>query len=158
MTLGLNNTKLLLALILVLVGTESNTFLSLSETNYLLIITTILVFILVFTVDYTVLLLSAIILVILFYFIATKVLIFYILFETTLIPILIVIVGYGYQPERLQASIFILFYTFIFSVWLLMLLIHVLTFYSFSSSGAVSRVVILLLPIFVKIPVYLVHA
>jgi len=158
MTLGLNNTKLLLALILVLVGTESNTFLSLSETNYLLIITTILVFILVFTVDYTVLLLSAIILVILFYFIATKVLIFYMLFETTLIPILIVIVGYGYQPERLQASIFILFYTFIFSVWLLMLLIHVLTFYSFSSSGAVSRVVILLLPIFVKIPVYLVHA
>nr|YP_008965289.1 NADH dehydrogenase subunit 4 [Marphysa sanguinea]AHC01840.1 NADH dehydrogenase subunit 4 [Marphysa sanguinea] len=38
-------------------------------------------------------------------------LMFYILFESTLIPILIMILGWGYQPERLQASFYLFLYT-----------------------------------------------
>ncbi len=38
-------------------------------------------------------------------------LIFYIRLEASLIPTLILILGWGYQPERVQAGIYILFYT-----------------------------------------------
>nr|YP_010710309.1 NADH dehydrogenase subunit 4 [Dyscolus pollens]WCS91891.1 NADH dehydrogenase subunit 4 [Dyscolus pollens] len=36
---------------------------------------------------------------------------FYFFFECSLIPTLILIMGWGYQPERLQAGIYLLFYT-----------------------------------------------
>lgn len=38
-------------------------------------------------------------------------LVFYIRFERSLIPTLILIMGWGYQPERMQAGIYMLFYT-----------------------------------------------
>nr|QNP10001.1 NADH dehydrogenase subunit 4 [Ochthebius lederi] len=37
--------------------------------------------------------------------------IFYLFFEMSLIPTLILIIGWGYQPERVQAGIYLLFYT-----------------------------------------------
>nr|YP_009434159.1 NADH dehydrogenase subunit 4 [Mylabris aulica]APB02825.1 NADH dehydrogenase subunit 4 [Mylabris aulica] len=37
--------------------------------------------------------------------------VFYVFFEVSLIPTLMLIVGWGYQPERLQAGIYMLFYT-----------------------------------------------
>lgn len=37
--------------------------------------------------------------------------IFYLFFEVRLIPTLILIIGWGYQPERLQAGVYLLFYT-----------------------------------------------
>lgn len=43
-------------------------------------------------------------------------LLFYLRFEASLIPILIIIMGWGYQPERSQAGIYILFYTFFASL------------------------------------------
>ena len=46
-------------------------------------------------------------------------LIFYIRFEICLIPTLILILGWGYQPERIQAGVYILFYTLVFSLPLL---------------------------------------
>nr|YP_010936709.1 NADH dehydrogenase subunit 4 [Tzotzilthelphusa villarosalensis]WKW91705.1 NADH dehydrogenase subunit 4 [Tzotzilthelphusa villarosalensis] len=46
-------------------------------------------------------------------------LMFYISFEMSLIPTLILILGWGYQPERIQAGIYMLFYTLIFSLPLL---------------------------------------
>nr|YP_010166616.1 NADH dehydrogenase subunit 4 [Hydroporus planus]QRV62707.1 NADH dehydrogenase subunit 4 [Hydroporus planus] len=36
---------------------------------------------------------------------------FYLFFESSLIPTLFLIMGWGYQPERLQAGIYLLFYT-----------------------------------------------
>nr|QUV75322.1 NADH dehydrogenase subunit 4 [Nebria ingens riversi] len=36
---------------------------------------------------------------------------FYFFFESSLIPTLVLIMGWGYQPERLQAGIYLLFYT-----------------------------------------------
>lgn len=46
-------------------------------------------------------------------------LIFYIRFERSLIPTLILILGWGYQPERIQAGVYILFYTLLASLPLL---------------------------------------
>lgn len=47
-------------------------------------------------------------------------LIFYIMFESSLIPTLILILGWGYQPERIQAGVYILFYTLFASLPLLL--------------------------------------
>ena len=44
---------------------------------------------------------------------------FYIRFEMCLVPTLILIIGWGYQPERIQAGVYILFYTLVFSLPLL---------------------------------------
>ncbi|KAJ9583466.1 hypothetical protein L9F63_022191, partial [Diploptera punctata] len=41
---------------------------------------------------------------------------FYLFFERSLIPTLFLILGWGYQPERLQAGIYLLFYTLLASV------------------------------------------
>lgn len=60
-------------------------------------------------------------------FSCTDYLIFYICFERSLIPTLILILGWGYQPERLQAGVYILFYTLFAS---LPLLVSLLSLYS----------------------------
>nr|YP_010946448.1 NADH dehydrogenase subunit 4 [Calolamprodes beybienkoi]WGO57166.1 NADH dehydrogenase subunit 4 [Calolamprodes beybienkoi] len=41
---------------------------------------------------------------------------FYLFFESSLIPTLFLILGWGYQPERLQAGIYLLFYTLLASL------------------------------------------
>ena len=56
-------------------------------------------------------------------------LVFYFCFERSLIPTLILILGWGYQPERLQAGVYMLFYTLFGS---LPLLISFLSLYKFS--------------------------
>nr|YP_009730014.1 NADH dehydrogenase subunit 4 [Tagasta indica]YP_010892335.1 NADH dehydrogenase subunit 4 [Tagasta tonkinensis]QHX99919.1 NADH dehydrogenase subunit 4 [Tagasta indica]WJO90068.1 NADH dehydrogenase subunit 4 [Tagasta tonkinensis] len=47
---------------------------------------------------------------------------FYIFFEGSLIPTLILILGWGYQPERLQAGVYLIFYTLVASLPLLVVL------------------------------------
>nr|QIV24817.1 NADH dehydrogenase subunit 4 [Teispes insularis] len=42
--------------------------------------------------------------------------IFYLFFEISLIPTLILIVGWGYQPERIEAGVYLLFYTLLLSL------------------------------------------
>nr|URH14932.1 NADH dehydrogenase subunit 4 [Saimiri ustus]URH15036.1 NADH dehydrogenase subunit 4 [Saimiri ustus] len=56
-------------------------------------------------------------------FTATELILFYILFETTLVPTLIIISRWGYQPERLHASSYFLFYTLMGSLPLLITLL-----------------------------------
>nr|YP_009525747.1 NADH dehydrogenase subunit 4 [Orithyia sinica]AXS67521.1 NADH dehydrogenase subunit 4 [Orithyia sinica] len=56
-------------------------------------------------------------------FSATDFLLFYISFEMSLIPTLILILGWGYQPERIQAGVYMLFYTLAFSLPLLISLL-----------------------------------
>nr|QIV24687.1 NADH dehydrogenase subunit 4 [Geoffmonteithia queenslanda] len=41
---------------------------------------------------------------------------FYLFFEISLIPTLILIIGWGYQPERIEAGVYLLFYTLILSL------------------------------------------
>lgn len=57
----------------------------------------------------------------------------YIFFEASLIPTLLVIIGWGYQIERLQAGIYFLFYTIFSSLPLLILIIL-----SYSDSGSIN--------------------
>nr|YP_010241748.1 NADH dehydrogenase subunit 4 [Strombus pugilis]QTI82436.1 NADH dehydrogenase subunit 4 [Strombus pugilis] len=64
-----------------------------------------------------VLLLNAI-LIIAFY--ANSVMIFYFFFEASLIPTLLLILGWGYQPERLQAGMYMMIYTVAASLPLLL--------------------------------------
>nr|QFX74486.1 NADH dehydrogenase subunit 4 [Cryptopygus antarcticus travei] len=56
-------------------------------------------------------------------------LLFYFFFEVSLIPTLLIIMGWGYQPERLQAGIYFIFYTLTAS---LPLLLGIIYFYSAS--------------------------
>nr|QTT61247.1 NADH dehydrogenase subunit 4 [Tritia unifasciata] len=44
-------------------------------------------------------------------FLSSSILIFYFLFEASLIPTLLLILGWGYQPERLQAGMYMMIYT-----------------------------------------------
>nr|YP_009538229.1 NADH dehydrogenase subunit 4 [Prodotiscus insignis]AYN73720.1 NADH dehydrogenase subunit 4 [Prodotiscus insignis] len=57
-------------------------------------------------------------------FSATELMLFYISFEATLIPTLILITRWGNQPERLSAGIYLLFYTLISSLPLLVTILH----------------------------------
>nr|YP_009185952.1 NADH dehydrogenase subunit 4 [Scaphidium quadrimaculatum]ALO70882.1 NADH deshydrogenase subunit 4 [Scaphidium quadrimaculatum] len=44
-------------------------------------------------------------------FLSLNLMLFYLFFEMSLIPTLILIMGWGYQPERIQAGMYLLFYT-----------------------------------------------
>nr|YP_009421677.1 NADH dehydrogenase subunit 4 [Halcyon smyrnensis]ANO44443.1 NADH dehydrogenase subunit 4 [Halcyon smyrnensis]ASS35114.1 NADH dehydrogenase subunit 4 [Halcyon smyrnensis] len=57
-------------------------------------------------------------------FSTTELMLFYIAFEATLIPTLILITRWGNQPERLSAGIYLLFYTLISSLPLLVAILH----------------------------------
>ena len=70
---------------------------------------------------YTVL--SVLLLSLLLRFSARNILIFYFYFEVSLIPTFILIIGWGYQPERLRARINLLFYTLFASLPLLIIII-----------------------------------
>ncbi|YP_009058730.1 NADH dehydrogenase subunit 4 (mitochondrion) [Malurus melanocephalus] len=57
-------------------------------------------------------------------FSASELMMFYIAFEATLIPTLILITRWGNQPERLNAGIYLLFYTLASSLPLLITILH----------------------------------
>nr|YP_008081339.1 NADH dehydrogenase subunit 4 [Sinochlora longifissa]AGI51559.1 NADH dehydrogenase subunit 4 [Sinochlora longifissa] len=89
---------------------------------------------------------------------------FYLFFEGSLIPTLLLILGWGYQPERLQAGIYLLFYTLLASLPLLVGLFNVykiegsLSILTFK--GDLSSVLLylsLILAFLVKMPMFLVH-
>ena len=48
---------------------------------------------------------------------------FYFFFEGSLIPTLLIITGWGYQPERLQAGVYFIFYTITASLPLLLVIL-----------------------------------
>ena len=61
--------------------------------------------------------------VIVIFFVREKRLTFYVFFELRLIPTLIMVFIFGYQPEKLQARIYLLLYTVFSSLPLLLLFI-----------------------------------
>nr|UPX88384.1 NADH dehydrogenase subunit 4 [Phytobia cambii] len=90
---------------------------------------------------------------------------FYLFFESSLIPILFLILGWGYQPERLQAGIYLLFYTLLVS---LPMLIGIMYFYNYL--GSMNFYLInnylfnyeflyfsMIMAFLVKLPMFLVH-
>nr|UQS75787.1 NADH dehydrogenase subunit 4 [Systropus sp. 2 YXA-2022a] len=97
-------------------------------------------------------------------FSATNLLMFYIFFESSLIPLLFLIIGWGYQPERLQAGIYLLFYTLMASLPLLVCIMYidslnfsVSMYFIFISEITYMMYLSLILAFLVKLPMYLVH-
>lgn len=95
-------------------------------------------------------------------------LLFYIRFERSLIPTLILILGWGYQPERIQAGVYILFYTLFASLPLLVSLIILYYRRGRLTLNLIGRVegkrcisqvwyLITVFAFIVKLPIFLVH-
>lgn len=88
----------------------------------------------------------------------------YISFEFVLVPLLILIFGWGYQPERLLAGIYLFFYTLLVSLPLLMLLLYLYIIYGsiffdiliFNSYFFLIHFIFFIVFI-VKIPIFIVH-
>ena len=101
-------------------------------------------------------------------FITSNLITFYFLFEARLLPTFLIILGWGYQPERLQAGIYIIIYTVSASLPLLLSLLYwisvskggvmynLITIEKFSSVHFFISVA-LSLAFLVKLPAYLVH-
>nr|AVN67281.1 NADH dehydrogenase subunit 4 [Archimandrita tessellata] len=89
---------------------------------------------------------------------------FYLFFESSLIPTLFLILGWGYQPERLQAGIYLLFYTLLASLPMLIgiLFLYNLSYLSFPlmeifCMGNMYLYMSLILAFLVKMPMFMVH-
>jgi NADH-ubiquinone oxidoreductase chain 4 len=90
---------------------------------------------------------------------------FYLFFERRLIPTLFLILGWGYQPERLQAGLYLLFYTLLASLPLLLSI-----FFIFYNSYSLNFFLLInnfyyynlfyfsiIFAFLVKMPIFLVH-
>jgi len=90
---------------------------------------------------------------------------FYLFFERSLIPTLLLILGWGYQPERLQAGLYLLFYTLFASLPLLIGLFFIfdleksLLFYFLKNFNIEFFLFyfFLIFAFLVKIPIFIVH-
>lgn len=91
---------------------------------------------------------------------------FYLFFERRLIPTLFLILGWGYQPERLQAGVYLLFYTLLASLPLLVSIFYfkslnrLLFFYLTLQNHRLTYFLFYLTIVFaflVKIPIFFVH-
>nr|YP_008757789.1 NADH dehydrogenase subunit 4 [Catopsilia pomona]AFP58833.1 NADH dehydrogenase subunit 4 [Catopsilia pomona] len=112
-------------------------------------------------------LLNVILLLIMLYltFSMMNIFMFYLFFEGSLIPTLILIMGWGYQPERIQAGLYLLFYTLFVSLPLLMGLFFIFNeinsmmiyMYKFYQSNSFILYLSMLLAFLVKMPMYFVH-
>nr|ADK97585.1 NADH dehydrogenase subunit 4 [Halicryptus spinulosus] len=105
-------------------------------------------------------------------FSVTGLLLFYISFEVALIPTFLLIMGWGYQPERVQAGVYLLFYTLFASLPLLLCILFTnellggQTFFALSlifSENIFSGIMGFLfmlgfsLAFLVKLPLYMLH-
>lgn len=89
---------------------------------------------------------------------------FYLFFEARLIPTLILILGWGYQPERIQAGIYLLFYTIFASLPILISVFYIYNKFNsldYFFMTVIDRHLILYLCInfvfLVKMPMFFVH-
>nr|YP_009560404.1 NADH dehydrogenase subunit 4 [Peckia australis]QAB06062.1 NADH dehydrogenase subunit 4 [Peckia australis] len=90
---------------------------------------------------------------------------FYLFFESSLIPTLFLILGWGYQPERLQAGVYLLFYTLLVSLPMLVGIFYVykitgtMNFYLLSNYLFDLEILYfsLVMAFLVKMPMFLVH-
>nr|URX54482.1 NADH dehydrogenase subunit 4 [Neotermes sp. 8 AB-2022a] len=90
---------------------------------------------------------------------------FYLFFESSLIPTVFIILGWGYQPERLQAGIYLLFYTLLASLPMLVGIFYVYgvlfstSFFLLWGSGFVNGFFYfcMIFAFLVSMPMFLVH-
>nr|YP_009941984.1 NADH dehydrogenase subunit 4 [Syrphus vitripennis]QOC71055.1 NADH dehydrogenase subunit 4 [Syrphus vitripennis]WCJ53299.1 NADH dehydrogenase subunit 4 [Syrphus vitripennis] len=90
---------------------------------------------------------------------------FYLFFECSLIPTLLLILGWGYQPERLQAGMYLLFYTLLVSLPMLVAIFYIynnyntMNFYLINNYNMNYMILYfsLIFSFLVKMPMFLVH-
>nr|ALO77643.1 NADH deshydrogenase subunit 4 [Calleida angusticollis] len=90
---------------------------------------------------------------------------FYFFFESSLIPTLILIMGWGYQPERLQAGIYLLFYTLFASLPMMIgIFYYYNNFYTLNFFFLMIYIIFnmymyicMIFAFLVKMPMYMVH-
>jgi NADH-ubiquinone oxidoreductase chain 4 len=98
-------------------------------------------------------------------FFSINIFLFYLFFERRLIPTLFLILGWGYQPERLQAGIYLLFYTLFASLPLLFSIFYIyknlyfldIFMFYFRSINYFFFYLSIVFAFFVKMPIFLVH-
>lgn len=97
-------------------------------------------------------------------FISINIILFYLFFESRLIPIFLLIIGWGYQVDRVQAGFYIILYTLIGSLPLFFFIIFLdtneftLTFNIVNFKDTRIYMYALIMTAFlIKIPIYLVH-
>ena len=110
-------------------------------------------------------LLLVLVLFLFFSFSLNNFLLFYLRFECSILPVLFLILGWGYQPERVQAGLYLVFYTLFASLPLLMIIFYsnaksggriLLRDYCFKRINGVSNL-FLVGAFLVKFPIYLTH-
>nr|UYB78023.1 NADH dehydrogenase subunit 4 [Reticulinasus faini] len=88
---------------------------------------------------------------------------FYLMFESVLVPIVMMILGWGMQPERLQAGIYMLFYTLLGSLPLLIFLLNIegsmSIFFISWNNYCISDFMFMMgiIGFLVKVPMYFIH-
>lgn len=91
--------------------------------------------------------------------------IFYLFFEGSLIPTLLLIIGWGYQPERIQAGLYLLFYTLFASLPLLLGIFFIFNrekyimmyFFKYLNLNLYLLYFRIIIAFLVKMPMYFVH-
>nr|QWL15087.1 NADH dehydrogenase subunit 4 [Xenostrongylus variegatus] len=88
---------------------------------------------------------------------------FYVFFEISLIPTLILIIGWGYQPERIEAGMYLLFYTLLFSLPMMISIfyyysnMYCLEFFNLKNINIIYMYVFMLMIFMVKMPMFFIH-
>nr|APX39831.1 NADH dehydrogenase subunit 4 [Apteropeda ovulum] len=96
-------------------------------------------------------------------FLSLDIFIFYLFFEVSLIPTMILIFGWGYQPERLEAGLYLLFYTLLMSLPMMVIVFYLYyqnnsLYFLFLNLVAYEFIYIFMnMVFFVKIPMFFLH-
>nr|UUG47480.1 NADH dehydrogenase subunit 4 [Ips hauseri]UUG47493.1 NADH dehydrogenase subunit 4 [Ips hauseri]UUG47506.1 NADH dehydrogenase subunit 4 [Ips hauseri] len=98
-----------------------------------------------------------------FTFCSLNLFIFYLFFEISLIPTLFLIIGWGNQPERVSAGVYLFFYTLFMSLPMMVALFYLyskylsMEFTFFLVEDSIFLYLCLNMVFFVKIPLFLIH-
>ena len=96
-------------------------------------------------------------------FSSLNIFIFYLFFEIRLVPTLFLIIGWGVQPERILAGVYLLFYTLLVSLPIIVGIFYLykkfntIDFYFFSSINSLLLYFCINRVFFVKIPIFFIH-
>ena len=96
------------------------------------------------------------------FFLVKSFVLFYVFFELSVFPILFLVIYWGYQIERLQATMFIVGYTIFFSIPCFMVIVKILQnslIFTINTSIILNKIpiAIIIITFFVKIPIFSVH-
>lgn len=99
-----------------------------------------------------------------FVFSSLNLFLFYLFFEISLIPVLFLILGWGYQPERIQAGYYLMFYTLFSSLPMMVAIFYLYNYfgtlvivYFNEDINSFFLFICLNFVFFIKSPIYLVH-